>query len=249
MEVNKQRINAMDNDLKVYREKELKNYVIGNTLIILVLSGTLETLLNIAGLYGAIDDVLSKLGVEIISAGILSSILYSYVFILDAIIPGNWKDYICNFGRPLPGEVIFDEMKKNVRDKRFRQEDVLAKYADVYEKIDDLTGQKRKAVSNSEWYAVYREHEDEKKVFFSHRDYLLCRDFCISTLLIGLMYFVLSVLSIVTFDCKIIVMLVIEVITTNIAMRNKQKRFAYNVIAADIHPKKECSKNETISKE
>lgn len=237
----------MNNNLKDYREKELKNYVIGNALIILALSGTFDALLNLTELYGATNDVLTKFGTELISAGILSSILYTYVFIIDAIIPGNWKDSICNLCSTLPGEVIFDEMKKEVTDKRFTQEEVLMKYAGVYEKLKDLSGKKRYTVSNSEWYAVYREHEDDSKVFNSHRDYLLCRDFCVSTMWIGLIYFVLCGFSLIAFDCKLVAMLVIELITTNIAMRSKQKRFAYNVIAADIHPMNNQQQNENVS--
>lgn len=231
----------MDNNLKNYREKELKNYVIGNALIILVLSGTFDTLLNLAGLNGITDDAFSKLGAELISGGILISILYTYVFIFDAIIPGTWKDAICNLGKVLPGEVIFDEMKNEVRDKRFTQEEALRKYACVYAKLENLTGEERLETSNSEWYAVYREHEDETKVFISNRDYLLCRDLCVSTLWIGLIYFLLCRFSIVTFNCKVLSVLVIELIATNIAAGNKQKRFAYNVIATDIHPKKKTS--------
>ena len=37
----------MDNNLKDYREKELKNYVIGNALIIIVLLGIFNTLLDV----------------------------------------------------------------------------------------------------------------------------------------------------------------------------------------------------------
>ena len=238
----------MDNNLKDYREKELKNYVIGNALIILVLSGTFDVLLNLHGLNSDINEALSKIVVELISAGLFSSILYTYVFIFDAIIPGNWKDTICNLWRPLPGEVIFDEMEQRVKDKRFTKDAILKKYADVYERLKDLTGKKRRDVSNSAWYAVYRKLEDETKIFISNRDYLLCRDLCVSTLWIGLMYCILCRLSILAFNCNLVTLLGIELLATNIAMRSKQRRFAYNVIAADIHPKETHQQNETVSK-
>lgn len=37
------------------------------------------------------------------------------------------------------------------------------------------------------------------------------------------------------FNCRVVIVLIIELVATNIAMRGKQRRFAYNVIAADIH--------------
>ncbi|MDE6432632.1 MAG: hypothetical protein K2L07_00210 [Lachnospiraceae bacterium] len=231
----------MDNNLKDYREKELKNYIIGNALIIVALSGTFDVLSNLARMNEVTNNAFSTLVAELISAGILSSILYTYVFIFDSIIPGNLKDIICNLHRPLPGEVIFEEMKKKVNDKRFTKEQVSEKYADVYEKLENLTKKEKRKASNSVWYAVYRKHENETKVFISNRDYLLCRDLCISTLYIGLMYFVLCKFSIIAFNREIVTMLIIELIATNIAMRSKQKRFVYNVIATDIHLSKEKS--------
>ena len=83
------------------------------------------------------NNILLTLSSEIISAGIFSSILYTYVFILDAIIPGNWKDSICNLCRPLPGEIIFEEIREKANDKRFTKEKALQKYANIYERITD----------------------------------------------------------------------------------------------------------------
>ena len=140
----------MDNNLKDYREKELKNYVIGNALIIIVLLGIFNTLLDVK-MDESTNNILLTLSSEIISAGIFSSILYTYVFILDAIIPGNWKDSICNLCRPLPGEIIFEEIREKANDKRFTKEKALQKYANIYEIIDNLIGkEKRKASSNTE---------------------------------------------------------------------------------------------------
>ena len=41
------------------------------------------------------------------------------------------------------------------------------------------------------------------------------------------------------FDYRIVILLIVELIATNFAMRGKQKRFAYNVIAMDIHTPEE----------
>lgn len=228
----------MDNNIKDYREKELKNYVIGNALIITVLSGIFDTLFNIK-LDETTSNIILTLGSEIISAGIFSSILYSYVFILDAIVPGNWKDLVCNLNRPLPGQVIFEEIKEKANDNRFTKENALQKYADIYGILDNLTGKERRGVSNSAWYSIYLKHENKTKISISQRDYLLCRDLCVSTLYIGLLYFALWAFSIIAFDHRIVALLIVELIATNFAMRGKQKRFAYNVIAIDIHTPKE----------
>ena len=135
----------MDNNLKDYREKELKNYVIGNALIIIVLLGIFNTLLDVK-MDESTNNILLTLSSEIISAGIFSSILYTYVFILDAIIPGNWKDSICNLCRPLPGEIIFEEIREKANDKRFTKEKALQKYANIYEIIDNLIGKENKNI-------------------------------------------------------------------------------------------------------
>lgn len=229
----------MDNNLKNYREKELKNYVIGNVLIILTLSGIFDALLHWTETNENITNLFSTVGAELISAGIISSIIYTYVFIFDAIIPGNWKDKFCNICRPLPGELIFEEIRKKVTDKRFTQEDALKKYASIYDILDAVSGQQKHKKSNSAWYAIYRKYENETKIFISNRDYLLCRDLCVSTLWIGIMYFVLCIFSVIPFNCNIVVVLIFELISTNVAMRGKQKRLVYNVIATDIHSPKE----------
>lgn len=228
----------MDNNLKDYREKELKNYVIGNALIIIVLLGIFNTLFDVK-MDESTNNILLTLSSEIISAGIFSSILYTYVFILDAIIPGNWKDSICNLRRPLPGEIIFEEIREKANDKRFTKEKALKKYANIYEIIDNLIGKEKRKASNDAWYSIYLKYENKAKIFISQRDYLLCRDLCISTLYIGLLYFVLWAFSIVAFDYRIVILLIVELIATNFAMRGKQKRFAYNVIAMDIHTPEE----------
>jgi hypothetical protein len=234
----------MDNNLKDYREKELKSYVIGNALIIMTLSGIFNTLLSFTESAENANNMLSTFGAELISAGIISSILYIYVFILDAIIPGNWKDTICSLYRPLPGELIFEEIKDKIKDKRFTKEDALQKYANIYEKLNSLSEKEKREVSNSSWYSIYRKYENVTKIFISNRDYLLCRDLCVSTLWIGIIYFMLCKLSIIIFNRNIVVILLIELVATNIAMRGKQKRLVYNVIATDIHPPKEKASSE-----
>ena len=65
----------MNNNLKDYREKELKSYVIGNALLIMTLSGVFNALLSFNESAGNANNMLSTFGAELISAGIISSIL------------------------------------------------------------------------------------------------------------------------------------------------------------------------------
>lgn len=226
----------MENNIKDYREKELKYYVLGNVLMIMLLTGFLETLP--VSVTGDATGVLSEIGKELLSAGIIYSVFYTYVFIFDSVIPGNWKDNICSLNRMLPGETIFEDIVEGkIRDKRFTGEEAGKKYEAIYDAIKSRSGQDRRDASNSAWYSIYQKHEKETKVYASNRDYLLCRDMCVATLWIAVVYVTLSVLSIAPFSRRVIAILVIEAVMTNVAMRGKQKRFAYNVIAVDLHSK------------
>lgn len=224
----------MGNNIKDYREKELKDYVAGNVLVIMLITGLLEALSAEAA--GDAAGALLEIGKELLSAGVISSVFYVYVFIFDSVIPGNWKDSICSLNRALPGETIFEDIAEGkIKDRRFTGEEAGRKYGAVYGDIKSRFGKDRREASNSAWNKIYKAHENEPKVYVSNRDYLLCRDMCVATLWITIMYVVLSVLSITPFSCQVIFLLIIEALITNTAMRGKQKRFACNVIAADIH--------------
>lgn len=117
-------------NIKNYREKELKSYVIGNILVMLLLSGSLDT--YILGSINEIADGISALVQILVS----SSIMYIFVFLLDSFIPGTLKFKIAYFpfGRQA-GYTIFTDMKDNLKDDRFAREDVLDKYHSIYEKM------------------------------------------------------------------------------------------------------------------
>ena len=55
----------MDNNLKNYREKELKSYVIGNALIIMTLSGIFNALLSFTESVENANNMLSTFGANI----------------------------------------------------------------------------------------------------------------------------------------------------------------------------------------
>ena len=215
------------NNIKDYREKELKNYVIGNVLFFLVFSGKIQKIIE----FGINNSV--NIWGTIIESALLSSIIYIYIFLMDALIAGNHKFKICYFPiEKMPGYTIFSDMKKKVNDDRFLQEDVLVKYKHVY---DNMPMKNRDKFENANWYKIYDECKDEAKVFTANRDYLLCRDMNIITIWLLVAYIIaVFLMKILVFSWNVILFLVLEYIATNIAMRVKGKRLAYNVIAVDI---------------
>ena len=223
------------NNIKDYREKELKSYIIGNILLLLGYSGKLHDLIT-----WGIDNSFNALEI-IVESALLSSVLYIYVFIMDSIISGEMKFFICYLGvEKKPGYTIFTEMKRNLKDDRFSQDDVLDKYKEVYENMPEKN---RKKYENVNWFRLYNGCKNESKVYTSHRDYLLCRDLCVSSVLIFIVYLILVFLfNVFCFSWRICVFFLIEVLVTNIAMRVKGTRFAYNVIAVDINDRESSDK-------
>lgn len=216
------------NNIKDYREKELKSYIIGNILLLLSCSGNLHKLIT-----WGIDNSFDAWRI-IIESALLSSIFYIYVFIMDSLISGEMKFIICYLGiEKKPGYTIFTKMKKRLKDDRFSQNDVLNKYKKIYE---NMPMENRKKYENNQWFKLYNRHKDESRVYTSHRDYLLCRDLCVGSIWIFVIYLMLAFwLNIISFSWRICAIILLEIVITNIAMRVKGERFAYNVIAVNIY--------------
>lgn len=64
---------------------------------------------------------------------------------------------------------------------------------------------------------------------------MLCRDITIITLMLLIIYMMLSCLKIMMFSKIIVEIMGVELIVSNISMRGKAKRLAYNVISEDIY--------------
>ena len=92
----------MDSDLKNYREKELKSFVLGNILLILMETGIVD---NIVQLMSSSD--LWKAAAELFESSIISSIIYIFVFCFDSILQGRLKDKVIWPIKGLPGNTIF----------------------------------------------------------------------------------------------------------------------------------------------
>lgn len=221
------------NNLKDYRENELKQYVIANALVFLLVHG----FINFADTENIklVQEIVSLLGTTV-----LASIIYIFTILVDSVIDDKTKNKMVNlYFMKLPGEYIFTEIKNKNKDIRFTSDIVLKKYSQIYSEIPENLSE-RKKYENSQWYKIYNLHREAPMVFMSNRNYLLMRDMYISTLAI----FVLYLLSCfffkwLTYEKIYIIYLLGLSIITNIATHIKAKRFVYNVIALDISKKEE----------
>ena len=192
------------------------------------------------------DVSLEKIIGTLINIGLFSSALYVYVFILDSIIPSQLKYKICYlFFFRQPGYSIFSKIKYSKTiciDSRFTKEDVLKLYADIYNKIDNTFNNSNSKVNgeieNASWYRIYSKYRNDGMIFTSNRDYLLCRDLCIMTILI-LIFYILGCIFILseTPKCKVVFFLAFEVALTDFAFWLRGSRLVYNVLSLDISNK------------
>lgn len=217
------------NDIKDYRNNELKNYVIGNILLVLYFSSIFDNLFTL--------DINSNLNIwkTLIESALVSSIIYIYVFLLESLIPGDIKQKVAYFhiGK-LPGYTIFTKMKQNNKDDRFTHADIVKKYASIYSNMP--VGKKEKGkYENAQWYKIYNNYKNESKILIANRDFLLSRDLTIITIMLIIIYFILIGLKIIVFSKTIVTVMLIELIVSNISMRGKATRLAYNVISEDIY--------------
>lgn len=204
-------------DIKDYRNNELKNYVIGNILLVLYFSGMFDKIFS--------QDINSNLNIWgiVIESALISSIIYIYVFLLDSMIPGDIKQKIAYFhiGK-LPGYTIFTKMKEGEKDDRFTQADVMKKYSQIYTNMP-VNKKEREKYENAQWYKMYKDCRNENKILIANRDFLLCRDITIITMMLLILYFILTSLKIIVFSKIIAIIIVVELIVSNISMRGKAR--------------------------
>ena len=84
-------------------------------------------------------------------------------------------------------------------------------------------------------YIIYNNYKNESKILIANRDFLLSRDLTIITIMLIIIYFILIGLKIIVFSKTIVTVMLIELIVSNISMRGKATRLAYNVISEDIY--------------
>lgn len=218
--------------MKDYREKELKSFVIANILVILILI----KMITFDGITE--ENSYMQLIIKIINSGLFSSIIYAMVTVCDCMVSSSVKKIIVFWWKPMPGETIFSDIKKDAKDGRFTTLEATIVYSEIYDNMP--TDVKcRHQYENSKWYELLRQHESESKVQGAHRDYLMCRDMTTTTVLMILVYAVLScVMKLITFDEKAVIYMMVVYIVCMIAARVKSNRFVKTVIACDLHPKK-----------
>lgn len=219
-------------NIKDYREKELKTFVIANILVILSLNGliTFNSILE--------ENNYMKLLIAIINSSLFASIIYTLVTVCDCMVSSELKRYIVFWWYPMPGETIFSDIKIDSKDRRFISAEAIESYKDIYNNLPSEKNARRQ-YENSKWHDLLRKHESETKVLIAHRDYLMCRDM---TTIIVFMIFVYTLLSfvikLITFDKKAVIYLAVVYLVCMLTTRVKSKRFVKTVIACDLHTQK-----------
>lgn len=221
------------NNLKDYRENELKQYVIANALVFLLVHGFIN--------FTDTENIKLVQGiVSLLGTTLLASIIYIFTILVDSVIDDKIKNRLVNlYFMKLPGEYIFTEIKNKNKDIRFTTDMALQKYSHIYSEIPENLN-KRKKYENSQWYKIYNLYREIPMVFMSNRNYLLMRDMYVSTLVIVVLYFISCFFfRWLTYEKLYIIYLLGILIITNVATHIKAKRFVYNVIALDIFKKEE----------
>lgn len=217
--------------MKNYRDNELKSYVIATILMYFITTNGISGILNK-------DDIsILQFIINLLNVAIISSSIYAFVFVLDSVYGSDLKRTLVFLFTDEPGQTIFDSIKTKKSDIRFSNIDVENYYKDIFAQMpEDKKG--RKIYQNQQWYHIYHQYRDIEMVTTSAKDFRLCRDIFISTINIFLIYITLCIISeIVLFNIYYIGFLIIMIIISNIATRNKGKRWVYNVIAHDISEK------------
>ncbi|MDD6793859.1 MAG: hypothetical protein PUE01_00360 [Clostridiaceae bacterium] len=214
-------------NLKDYREKELKMYIIACIFLLMCLTNNFnfdkEFLEDVSAITKSINTVL------------ISASIYMFSYIADSIISSEFKDKVVNiFGLiSKPGEIIFSKIQSDCKDDRIYKEKALKIYCDIYDNMPDNIEKKRK-YQNSKWYDIYSKHRDITMIQVSNRDYLLCRDLFFSTISLLILYIASVWVGLLTMDWRFITFLIVMLVVNNIATHIKSSRFAYNVIAYDL---------------
>lgn len=229
--------------MKEYRDKEIKNLIY--LLFFLFLIWCTPALTNIQT-----TDGQSKYAAlsAIVESTVISAILSCASVLFDCILSSNLKDKLVGlFFIPRAGETIFSKIKAGkVKDDRFRQSDAVSLYADIIQSLpSDKT--ERRELENITWYRIYQKYQEKGQVSQSQRDYLMCRDLYVETLVFLLIY----ILSLYTFPSTVILSmrfiktLFVLAVAFNICTHLKMKRFVTTVIAVDVA--KRLNEKESVS--
>lgn len=213
-------------NIKDYRSNEQKMFVVANIFVLMVLSP-----ITVDEYRYQVDKY--EVFIDIIDASLLYSAIYIYSFVADSLFSSELKAKLLYIWKCSPGEEVFSYLQKKNTDHRFSTKRLVEKYNVIYENMPK-DEKARRLYENEKWYERYNRCRDVPMIYNSNRDYLLCRDLYVSTLIIGICYLVsCCVLSVFSYKC--VLYLVAMSIATNVAARIKGRRFVNNVIAYDLH--------------
>ena len=212
-------------NIKDYREKELKAFVLGNVLLILLGCGVLP----IDG--SSIQDIVQ----DFVNSAVISVIGYVFVFIANEVIPDDVKYRIIWPIGGVPGNRIFTRIRDKDDDSRFSREDASEAYKDIYQRIGKETNRKRQAkLQNSSWYEIYRRYKSTTQILVANRDFLLCRDMTAMTVWIMVGYIMMLLYLQERPSANVLVFILVEFAAVRLSASNRGWRLVYNVIAMDI---------------
>lgn len=222
---------TMSKNIKDYRSKGLLWYIIAQIFIIVIFQNPNILKSNF--------NEWQKILFNIITSTVFSSVVGVLSFVFDAMFGDELKYKLLYFGTKRPGEEVFNNIKIKHSDFRYTKEKALKKYKEIYDNMPESKTD-REAYENDQWYQIYTIHRNDPMIFNSHRDYLLCRDIYFATIITVILYILLVfLLNDISFSWKLLVLEAMFLISSNIATRQRGKRFVANVIAIDLQEKPE----------
>lgn len=216
----------MSNNIKDYRNKELLWYIIAQIFIIVIFQNPNVLSFDL--------NEWQEILIKVITSTVFSSIVGVLSFIFDAMFGDELKYRLLYFWMRRPGEKVFENIKHKHSDFRYTKEKALEKYKEIYDNMPESKANK-KAYENDQWYQIYASHRNVSVIYNSHRDYLLCRDIYFATIIIVAFYALSTFLiKAITFSWQLLVLEVVLLICSNVAARQRGKKFVANVIAYDL---------------
>lgn len=220
------------NNIKEYRDKELKLYMIANLLLILATS----KIISYDEITGNIDYIKTIIG--FLNISLISGFTSIITFLLDSMYSSNMKSKLLNIFNLIhpPGEMIFTDLFNNdYKDNRINYNDVVSVYSEIKSSIENMNSNDKRKYENSNWYKIYHKYRDVDMIWQSNKDYLLCRDLFIASINIIIIYLIFSkILKVIVFSSTYFISIIILAFISNISAHGKAKRMVYNVIAYDL---------------
>lgn len=217
------------NNIKDYRSKELLWYIIAQIILVIIFQNSDILKLD--------SNKWKEMLAATVSSTLFSSVVGVISFVFDAMFSDELKYKLLYFGFRRPGECVFENIKNNHSDFRYTKERALEMYKEIYENMPDEKKAKN-AYQNDQWYKIFSKHQDFITVSNSHRDYLLCRDIYFATIMVVVFYILIAALLVeVIFSWRFLVFEFVLLLVSNVATRQRGKRFVSNVIARDLQNK------------